>query len=168
MAEQDSITPGKPPAFQFYPKDFLTDENVRVMSLQERGAYITLICQCWLEGTLPKDTTRLARLVGVPIAAFRRLWAALEPCFRDSGDQPNRLVHPRLERERQKQAMFSEEQSERGKRGAQKRWRKDGTAIPAPLAENGDATKAPMANDSSPISDLQSSSAVRTFRVTHR
>jgi hypothetical protein len=46
MADSDSTPGGKSPAFQFYPKDFLTDENVRVMSLQERGAYITLLCLC--------------------------------------------------------------------------------------------------------------------------
>ena len=76
-----SHSTGKSPAFQFYPKDFLTDEKVRVMSLQERGAYITLMCLCWTEGTIPSDLLRLARLCEVPVRVFRHLWPALEPCF---------------------------------------------------------------------------------------
>jgi uncharacterized protein YdaU (DUF1376 family) len=105
------------PAFQFYPKDFLADENVRLMSLQERGAYITLLCLCWTEGTLPADTDRLARLCGVPHAAFRRIWPALEMCFRPDSDTEGRLIHPRLHRERQKQAEFKRRQSDNGKKG---------------------------------------------------
>jgi len=113
----DSDPSAKAPAFQFYPKDFLTDEHVRLMSLQERGAYITLLCQCWTEGTLPADSERLARLCGVPSAAFRKLWPALEPCFRPASREDNRLVHPRLERERQKQRAYRKKQAENGKKG---------------------------------------------------
>src|SRR5687768_14115762 len=78
MATPDST---KSPAFQFYPKDFLSDENVRVMSMQERGVYITLLSICWIHGTLPASVERLAKLCGVPHPAFRKLWPALEPCF---------------------------------------------------------------------------------------
>jgi uncharacterized protein YdaU (DUF1376 family) len=113
----DSPDNAKSPAFQFYPKDFLTDENVLVMSLQERGAYITLLCVCWQQGTLPDDQERLARLCGVPVPAFRRLWPALAVCFRAALDQPGRLVQPRLEREREKQANFARRQSDRGRLG---------------------------------------------------
>ncbi len=114
MADTDST---KSPAFQFYPKDFLSDENVRVMSLQECGAYIRLIALCWIEGTLPVDTERLARLVGVPLATFRKIWPALDPCFRAHPTNSDRLIHPRLEREREKQENFRRRQSDNGRRG---------------------------------------------------
>lgn len=115
MADTDS-TPGKAPAFQFYPNDFLSDANVIVMTLQERGAYITLVCICWQQGGLPSDVDRLARLCGAPAATFRRLWPAIAPCFRTvAGGQ--RLLHPRLERERQKQRAFRKSQSDKGKLG---------------------------------------------------
>lgn len=119
MAAPDSI-PGKSPAFQFYPKDFLTDSNVVVMSLQERGAYITLICQCWIDGSLPSDVARLARLCGVPVSPFRKLWPALEPCFRPASNT-DRLVHPRLELERRKQREFRRRQAENGRLGGRPR-----------------------------------------------
>lgn len=38
----------KSPAFQFYPKDFLTDDKVLAMSAEVRGLYITLLCIDWL------------------------------------------------------------------------------------------------------------------------
>lgn len=173
MADSHSIA-GRAPAFQFYPKDFLTDSNVVVMSLQERGAYITLICQCWIEGSIPADEARIARLCGSPAAAFRKLWPALAPCFRPAKRGSDRLVHTRLERERLKQIEFRAEQSERGKSGAAARWRKDSAAMPTPSPKNGTATISPMANhgSSSSISNLQSSSSSadssRSNRVVFR
>ena len=47
------------------------------MSMQERGAYITLMCLCWIQGTLPADVTLLARLCGVPLTAFRKIWPGI-------------------------------------------------------------------------------------------
>lgn len=111
------------PAFQFYPKDFLTDGNVAVMSLQERGAYITLLCNCWIEGSIPIEPAKLARSCGVSVPVFQRLWPALAPCFRTNGNA-DRLIQPRLERERNKQEAFRHSQREKGASGAAARWGK--------------------------------------------
>lgn len=116
MADTDSIS-GRAPAFQFYPKDFLSDEHVRLMSLQERGAYITLICLCWAEGTIPADVALMSRVLGSPEHALRKMWPALAPCFRPAGTDASRLIHPRLERERKKQRAFRRKQAENGRRG---------------------------------------------------
>lgn len=115
MAPTDS-TPGKAPAFQFYPNDFLSDQNVICMSLQERGAYITLLCLCW-QNPLPSDVSRIARLCGVPLSMMRKLWPALSVCFRAHPSDPDLLIHPRLERERQKQADYKRRQSDNGHKG---------------------------------------------------
>lgn len=130
------------PAFQFYPKEFLTDGNVAGMSLQERGAYITLICLCWQEGTIPSDPRRLANMVGLPYRAFARLWPAINVCFRDS-QVTGRLVHPRLEKERVKQEDFRKRQAH----AAASRWDKPNGSQPHPE---------PMPDACSPISDLRS------------
>lgn len=134
----------KAPAFQFYPKDFLMDGNVAGMTLAERGAYITLICLCWQEHSIPADLTRLARMVGEPPAVFRRIWPALRPCFRASPDR-GRLVHPRLEREREKQEAFRLRQSAAGRASAAARLLPDGN--------HGSTAVQPDGN--SPISDLR-------------
>jgi uncharacterized protein YdaU (DUF1376 family) len=46
------------PHFAFFPKDFIADAKVTVMSPLARGAYIFLLCHAWNEdpqGTLPDD-----------------------------------------------------------------------------------------------------------------
>jgi uncharacterized protein YdaU (DUF1376 family) len=114
MADSKST---KSPAFQFYPNDFLADPNVVVMSLQERGAYITLLCLCWQPDGLPSDGHQLARMCGVPVTVFRKLWPALERCFRPHPTDQSRLIHPRLEKEREKQETYRRRQSDRGRMG---------------------------------------------------
>ena len=54
----------KSPAFQFYPKDWLADPNVRAMTHAERGIYIDLLCSCWTEGSIPDDPEECARIAG--------------------------------------------------------------------------------------------------------
>lgn len=113
----------KAPAFQFYAKEFLMDGNVQGMSLQERGAYITLMCICWQETSLPSDPRKLANMVGTPYKAFMKFWPAVHGCFQEQGA---RLVHPRLEKERQKQADYRQRQSNAGRAGAAARAQPDG------------------------------------------
>jgi uncharacterized protein YdaU (DUF1376 family) len=95
----------KSPAFQFYPKDFLTDERVVLMSNTEVGIYVRLLCFCWLEGTLPLETVSLAHMARMPLKQFTRLWenSIVKTCFKLS-DEDGRLHHKRLDEEREKQA----------------------------------------------------------------
>jgi len=52
----------KPPAFQFYPQDYLASTRVAEMTLEEEGVYIRLLCYCWSAGSIPKDPERCAKL----------------------------------------------------------------------------------------------------------
>ena len=60
------------PSFSWYPKDWLSDVKVRVMSHAERAAYMDLLCFCWTEESLPADPTALAQLVGVSSRTFAK------------------------------------------------------------------------------------------------
>lgn len=141
------MAPEKSPAFQFYPRDFLLDGHVASMTLEERGAYITLLCLCWTEITLPIEPLRLARMMGCTAATFKRVWPALEPCFvqADGG-----LSHKRLEKERAKQASHRQAQKDK----ADKRWHGPGNATALPKAYRNDALL-------SAVSDLPSSELVK-------
>src|SRR3990167_4401615 len=108
------MAPEKSPAFQFYPKDFLTDSHVVAMTLSERGAYITLLCLCWLDRSVPVELHALARICRVSVAAFTKLWPALEPCFTVVD---GRLVQGRIERERQKQDTYRSLKAAAGQKG---------------------------------------------------
>lgn len=87
-----------PPAFQFYPADWATG-RVAEMSLEERGAYITLLCHAWTAGSIPADTEALARILGVGVEAIQRLLPSIRRCWQPAADQ--RLIQVRLERERE-------------------------------------------------------------------
>lgn len=102
------------PAFSFYPKDWLADGPVRELSYEQKGVYADLLSIYWLEGGLPADTARLARLVGMPAKKFSRLWPDIERCFRIEGD---RIVQKRLEEEKAKQLAFRQRQAVKGAKG---------------------------------------------------
>lgn len=111
----------KSPAFQFYPRDCLADRNVAVMNTEEFGAYMKLLCFCWLEGSLPDDVEDLAMTAGVDVLRFQAMWAKkIGRCFRKADE--GRLVHPRLDEERRKQEEYREQKSEAGRAGNAARW----------------------------------------------
>lgn len=138
----------KAPAFQFYPKDFMTDGHVMAMTLAERGAYITLICLCWMEGSVPAEMAALARRCKVSTAVFVKLWPALEPCFVPSYGEM--LIQPRIERERQKQADYRAMKAEAGRLGG----RPKAEVIPCLSTNEAEvvAEQSPPSSSSSPSS----------------
>lgn len=146
----------KSPAFQFYPADFLADENVAMMTNQEIGCYIKLMCYCWREGSIPKEISKIAKLCGEDSLAMAELWRSISQCFTLAIADPSRLLHHRLEAERVKQENFRKERSESGKKGAEAKWaaasREDSSAIAQPIAEH-------IANDSSSFASLSLTSS---------
>lgn len=104
------------PAFQFYAAEYLADENVALMSLEEEGAYIRAIAYCWREGSIPSDTEKLQRLLkGASTTVVR----VVKECFNQHPTDIGRMVHPRLEREREKQRLWKEKSSDGGKKSAE-------------------------------------------------
>lgn len=132
----------KRPAFQWYPKDILTDENVLPMTLEEEGAYRRLIDFCWLHGSLPNNVAKLAPMCKIDGSRMALLWPAIEPCFRTDPNDFNRLIHPRLERERRKQDDYRKDKSRAGKAGAKARWEKEQNGTPTflPMAKHGSSS----------------------------
>lgn len=82
----------KPPAFQFYPKDWLTDEKVIMMSKEERGDYIDLLCMDWLNE-------------GLDIKMLAKSSDLVRSCFEQRGE---RVFNKRLDKERKRYKEFSE------------------------------------------------------------
>ena len=153
MTRFHSNMQNKSPAFQFYPADYLADINVRLMSNQAGGCYLTLMCHAWLEGSIPSDLKKIGKLCGEDGAAMAELWLTLGKCFRPHPNDPEKLVHPRLEKERIKQNKRREERVSSGKKGANGRWGKDkkadGAAIVLPIAKNGSSSSSSSSTSSS-------------------
>lgn len=107
----------KSPAFQFYPQDFMSDINVKVMTTEAVGAYWLLLCHDWIECGLPDDDRSLAVLSGM-----NERWCEVSEqvlkCFKKRG---TKIYNPRLEKERKKQKNFREQKSEAGKASAKSR-----------------------------------------------
>ena len=144
------------PAFQFYPKEFLSSSKVIAMSATERGAYITLLSVQWLDGSLPNDISALAKIAGITGKSFARMWPHnLARCFVLRG---GRFYNERLERERKKQAEYRQRQTDNAAKG----WdsRRNATAVP-PTAPHQASGNAFLSASPSPISDLQSAQRER-------
>ncbi len=137
------------PAFQFYPADHLSDMRVRMLSWESRGLYIDLLCYCWREGWIPSDSSAIAQLCQCYDTDI------IDPClslFSPDPQDPGKLIHPRLDREREKQKAFREERKASGIRGAAKRWKGDSSAINQPMAENGSSIYNLQSSNIPPIS----------------
>lgn len=73
----------KDPAFLFYSKDWI--EGTAEMMPDEKGVYIDLLCYQHQRGDLPGDTKRLARMVGLGIEEFDRIWSVIGEKFEANG-----------------------------------------------------------------------------------
>ncbi len=73
---------GRSAAFPFYAEEWLADEHVQSMTLEEEGAYIRALSCCWRAGSIPSD---LALLSSCARPLPRAYWAWL---LRGSRDTP--------------------------------------------------------------------------------
>lgn len=155
----------KSPAFQFYPKDFLTDGKVIVMSPEIRGLYINLLCIDWLEDGFPeKSMLTLAGYVWHDQHGNLRdddgdgtAIALLSACFIAHPSKPGFITNPRLQKERKGQEERRLEKIKAGRQGAKSRWNRDLQPMADPSICHKSANGKAIANDSSSSS---SSSAI--------
>ena len=129
----------KPPAFQFYADDFLG--GTCDMTAEEVGAYIRLLCHQWNKGGIPNDPERLSRMAGVmPGPSLGYASAKFRLC------EDGVLRNDRMEEERAKQQQFRASQSEKGKKGADTRWKHGpgyATAMPVLIPKHGSPSPSP-------------------------
>ena len=124
----------KSPAFQFYARDFLADMKVQLMSMEQRGMYITLLSYAWIENGIPNDPNKIKILCNNP-ANFDEVIADVLDCFKE---KDGRLYNARMESVRSEQLERREKASMAGKKGADARW--NGKAIATPLQSHNTAT----------------------------
>lgn len=109
---------GRAPAFQLYASDFLGDPKVQVMTHEEVGVYLRLLCYSWLEDGLPTDHKVLAKFLHATPRKFKSLWEAVGPCWYEDGD---RYRQKRQEAVREAQRQHRLKSSEGGKKSAENR-----------------------------------------------
>lgn len=132
----------RPPAFQWYPRDFAF--ATQSWTNEEVGAYMRLLNEAWFQpepGHLPNDPARLAKLAHMS----PRQWARCSPTILSefkTSSCGTKIYNRRMVSTFQALESFSELQRARGKRGAEVRWSEDqddtmATAIARP--SSGDA-----------------------------
>lgn len=115
------------PWFKFYPRDFLVDEKVQMMSNAQVGIYIKLLCLQWLEGSVPTQCERIATVMPFDSDAYARtaqpynleeLNTVLKLCFVPHPTRPDRLCNRKLYGILREQ----EQKSQTNQHSAEKRW----------------------------------------------
>lgn len=115
--------------FAFYPDAFMGSESVKLMTMAERGAYITLLCHAWENDGLPTSLALLARVCGVSKDEMTELWEGpLGECWEE---RDGRFVNPRQEEERDR----ASEKSGAAKKAAETRWAKKRAAAEKAAAD---------------------------------
>ncbi len=155
------MTMNRPPAFQFYPNDWLSSPKITLMTPAEEGAYIRLLCYDWMNDGLPDNDEQLAALSRLGEGWFKGGGTRLRECFplRDG-----KLHNPRLDEERQKQEIWRRKSQEGGKASAKARF---GPKTPTQTNDKGGSgVVEPEANSSSSSPYRLSSPNSEEFRLS--
>jgi uncharacterized phage protein (TIGR02220 family) len=117
------VTKEKSPAFQFYPKDLLSDPIAMGFNGDQFKAYMILLCYDWLDNGVPDDDGVLCRL---GLLLDRKLLTPIRKKFIQHPDKKGVITNPRLIKERIKQANWKEKSSKGGKNSPTQFKAKDG------------------------------------------
>jgi uncharacterized protein YdaU (DUF1376 family) len=93
----------------FFPADYLAD--TRRLTPAQHGAYLLLILEYWVSGSLPDDDGQLARIVGMTPGEWRKAKPVVQAFFHDGWQ------HQRIDEELAKAKAKHERRQEAGKAG---------------------------------------------------
>ena len=103
----------KPPAFQFYVKDWITDYRTRTLTPEEKGIYIDLLANSWLEEDtcLPNELLNLAYLCNADPEKVRKI----VDTFFVKNDK--KVYNKKLKGQKEKLMLLREKRQKIGKKG---------------------------------------------------
>jgi uncharacterized protein YdaU (DUF1376 family) len=107
------------PYFPLYAANLLALRPFRVMNLEQRGLWITIMMECWVNGSVPANQNDLSKLLGLDLETVKRTLIDLQSAFFEKrGDD---LICCELEEYRQGYEERREKQREGGKKGAERK-----------------------------------------------
>lgn len=83
------------PAVMLYAERMLSDRRYRQMSLAERGLYMSMVYECWKNGSVPSGTQELAEYLGKQCEEVSS--AATERCMSFFARKGAELICPEIE-----------------------------------------------------------------------
>jgi len=124
------VATDKAPAYQWYPKDFDSDESVKFMTYEQEGVYRRLLDHQSLHGSIPSNPGEIAALVPkISRARFMKVcWPSMFHKFKPQED--GRLANTRMQRAREDFDTFVSGKQFAGRKSAEVRRAKFGTAQP--------------------------------------
>jgi uncharacterized protein YdaU (DUF1376 family) len=128
MPKKKKQPKNKPPAFQFFVKDWTASPTRQMMSLAAQGAYINLLAIAWDSdpiATIPNQPDKLWRLAGAMPEEWGLIKDEVLENFEPFDEDSTRLVNKRLRRQWLELKEFSEMAAARGNKGAAARWPKE-------------------------------------------
>jgi uncharacterized protein YdaU (DUF1376 family) len=156
------------PAFQFYPRDFLSACEVKAMTLEQVGAYIMLLCWAWQDNGLdPDHLDQYRRALRLPKARWERVWAVVGQRFSVSTNPgcDHNLRNAKQECVRTELKAYHERQQNAGKHGAEQRYGRKGchsTAMP-PLKQPYSSSSASASSVRTPMAPVADAPGANGF-----
>ncbi len=96
-------------------------------AVDELGIYWRLLLSEWVNGSIPNDEKRLARISGCGTKKFQKGWTTIKVKFQLNGN--GRFQNKKMEEVREMQRKYSELQSEKGKKSADIRINRGSTVV---------------------------------------
>lgn len=107
------------PYFPLYAANFIASKPFRLMTIEERGLWITMQLECWVNGSVPANQNELAKYLGCSIEEIQRSFTQKQYSFLEKiGDE---LKSPELEEQRKEFMERREQQRLGGIKGAKQK-----------------------------------------------
>jgi uncharacterized protein YdaU (DUF1376 family) len=114
----------KPPAFQFYVKDWRSSPTIRSMAREEKGDAIDSMAASWDQdepGTLPLPEERAAKICGISVRSFKKFRRSFPNFWQIDG---NRLVNPKLRAQWEELRQLKKKQSDAARKTNEEYWKR--------------------------------------------
>ena len=105
------------PYFPLYAANILASRSFKLMTLEQRGLWITIQMDCWVNGSVPSDIPSLSKYLGIPLEDIERCLTQIQFAFLDR--KGSEFISPELEGYRNKYLESRKKQSDGGKKGAE-------------------------------------------------
>ena len=69
------------PYFPLYAANIMASRNYKLMSLGERGLWITISLECWVNGGVPADFKHMAKILGFPEQEINQFFSNYQTTF---------------------------------------------------------------------------------------
>ena len=107
------------PYFPLYAANILASKSFRLMNLEQRGLWITIQMECWVNGSVPSDLPSIAKYLGISLEEAKRCLTNIQKAFLDHREGV--LISPELEGYRKIYLEKRLKQSVGGKEGANRK-----------------------------------------------